>query len=67
LHRRLNLAGSRLLPFATAASSTLRCRSVAARSSALCFWMSIVLVVTRGSAPRASSTVIASPRFCAAA
>ena len=54
-------------PLTTEASSTLRCRSVAARSSALCFAMSIVFVVMPGSAPRASSALTASARFSAAA
>src|SRR5207253_2266771 len=54
-------------PLSTAASSTLRWRSVAARSRAPCFWMSIVLVVIFGSAPRARSTLIASARLSAAA
>ena len=54
-------------PFGTEASRTLRWRSVAALSIASWWAMSMVFVVMPGSAPRASSAVIAAARFCAAA
>ena len=51
----------------TKPSITLRWRSTAARSSALCFDTSMVLLETFASAPRFSNAVIAAARFADAA